>query len=186
MDATRTTTADDLDDLGAVSDRSTVSPTGDRVRELIEGVQLRPAVTQVDDRGELCEIFDPRWGLGAAAMVYAYQAMVRPGKTKGWTVHQLQDDRLFVSLGCLRIVLYDARPTSPTHGRVDEIFLSERNRGLLIIPRGVFHAVQNVGQVDAYFINLPTRPYDHSNPDKLRLPLDTDRIPFSLAPRPGG
>ena len=47
-------------------------------------------------------------------------------------------------------------------------------------------AVQNVGDVDALFVNLPTRPYRHENPDKYRLPLDTDRIPFRLDERAGG
>jgi dTDP-4-dehydrorhamnose 3,5-epimerase len=35
-----------------------------------------------------------------------------------------------------------------------------------------------VGETDAYFVNLPTRAYDHANPDKFRLPLDTDLIPY--------
>ena len=50
----------------------------------------------------------------------------------------------------------------------------------------MWHAVQNVGQVDAYFVNTPTRPYDHAHPDKRRLPVDSDEIPFSLTPRSGG
>ena len=43
-----------------------------------------------------------------------------------------------------------------------------------------------VGDVDAYFVNVPTRPYDHARPDKRRLPLDTPLIPASVAPRAGG
>ena len=171
---------------GAVRDPQTVTPTGEPVRELIAGVVVRSAITHVDDRGEVCEVFDPAWGVSADPLVYVYQAMVRPGKTKGWIVHHQQDDRIFVSLGALRIVLYDAREDSPTQGRINEIFLSERNRGLLVIPRGVFHAVQNVGAVDAYFVNVPTRAYAHQAPDKFRLPIDTDQIPFSLSLRAGG
>jgi dTDP-4-dehydrorhamnose 3,5-epimerase len=49
---------------------------------------------------------------------------------------------------------------------------------LVIIPHGVFHAVQNVGNSDALFFNLPTRPYNHAAPDKYRLPLDPDQIPY--------
>jgi dTDP-4-dehydrorhamnose 3,5-epimerase len=177
---------DDGPPLGAIRDPQSVTPAGQLVRELIAGVQVRPAVTQVDDRGELCEVFDPAWGVLPEPLVYVYQAMVRAGKTKGWIVHRQQEDRLFVALGFVRIVLYDARDESPTRGRVNEIFLSERNRGLVVIPRGVFHAVQNIGQVDAYFINLPTCAYNHGDPDKFRLPIDTDQIPFSLAARQGG
>jgi dTDP-4-dehydrorhamnose 3,5-epimerase len=172
--------------LGARADEATVTPAGQPLRELIAGVVVRPAVTQVDDRGELCEVYDPRWGVSEAPLVYVYQSMVRPGATKGWIVHERQDDRIFVSLGTLRIVLYDAREGSPTQGRVNELVFSERNRALVVIPSGVFHAVQNVGTVDAYFVNAPTKPYDHAAPDKRRLPLDTDRIPFSLGRRSGG
>jgi len=172
--------------LGAVPDEQTVTPAGQPVRDLIAGVQVRSAVTHVDDRGELCEIYDPAWGVLPEPVVYVYQAMVRPGKTKGWILHREQDDRLFVALGFIRIVLYDARAESPTCGRLNEIFLSERNRGLVVIPRGVFHAVQNVGSFDAYYVNMPTRAYNHRAPDKLRLPPDTDQIPFSLTLRAGG
>jgi dTDP-4-dehydrorhamnose 3,5-epimerase len=173
-------------EIGAVQDAETVDGEGRRLQELIAGVVMRPAVTQVDDRGELCEIYDPRWGVSAEPVVYVYQAMVRPGMTKGWVAHEHQEDRLFVSLGTLKIVLYDARDGSATEGRINEFFLSERNRALLVIPRGVFHAVQNVGGSDAYFVNVPTRPFEHAAPDKQRLPFDTDKIPYSLVRRAGG
>ncbi|HVR97751.1 MAG TPA: dTDP-4-dehydrorhamnose 3,5-epimerase family protein [Thermoanaerobaculia bacterium] len=164
--------------IGPIKDRQTVTPEGVRIAPRIAGVVVRPAVTHVDDRGELCEIYNPAWGIHEAPLVYVYQAMVRPHKVKGWVVHHLQDDRLFISLGTLRIVLYDAREGSPTQGEINEIFLGERNRGMVVIPRGVYHAVQNVGDCDAYFVNVPTRAYDHADPDKYRLPLDTDLIPF--------
>ena len=161
-----------------VKDRQTVTSEGVRTAARIAGVVVRPAVTHVDDRGELCEILNPAWGIDDAPMVYAYQSMVRPKKVKGWIVHHLQDDRLFCSLGTLRIVLYDARDGSPTQGMIDEIFVGERSRALVLIPRGVYHAVENVGNVDAYFVNLPTRAYDHENPDKYRLPLVNSVIPY--------
>ena len=172
--------------IEAIPDRQTVTPAGEPVRALIAGVAYRPSVTHVDDRGELCEVYDPRWAVSEEPVAYVYQAMVRPGMTKGWVVHDLQDDRLWVNLGFLKIVLYDARENSPTRGTVNELFVSERNRALIVVPRCVFHAVQNVGQVDAYYMNMPTRPYDHERPDKRRLPLDTDKIPYRLDRRAGG
>jgi dTDP-4-dehydrorhamnose 3,5-epimerase len=45
----------------------------------------------------------------------------------------------------------------------------------------VYHGLQNVGLVDAVFINMPTRPYDHADPDKFRLPLTNDLIPFDFS-----
>ena len=34
-------------------------------------------------------------------------------------------------------------------------------------------------------VNFPTIQYDHSAPDKLRLPLDTPEIPYRFEDRPG-
>ncbi len=53
---------------------------------------------------------------------------------------------------------------------VNEICITERNRLLVFIPRLVLHAVQNIGTTEAIFINVPTRPYNHANPDEYRVP----------------
>lgn len=161
-------------------DNQTVTPEGESVQTLIDGVRVRYAVTHPDERGTMCEIYNPAWGFSDEPMVYLYQATVRPGKIKGWGVHRNHDDRVFTSQGTLKWVLYDDRADSPTHKLVNVIVMSEHNRGLLRIPSGVFHAVQNVGHTDALFINLPTRPYDHADPDKYRLPLNNDLIPYSF------
>jgi dTDP-4-dehydrorhamnose 3,5-epimerase len=162
----------------AVRDRQTVTPEGDLIAERIDGVLVRPAGTIADDRGTICEIFNPAWGFTADDLVYAYEATIRPGVTKGWIVHLESDDRLFFLYGSSRVVLYDAREDSPTYGAVNQIYFDAANRGLLRIPHGVFHAVQNLGTDTAAFVNLPTRPYDHADPDKYRLPLDSALIPY--------
>jgi dTDP-4-dehydrorhamnose 3,5-epimerase len=51
------------------------------------------------------------------------------------------------------------------------------------IPAGVWHAVQNVGHDEAAFINMPSQPYRHDDPDKYRLPLENDVIPYRLTRR---
>jgi dTDP-4-dehydrorhamnose 3,5-epimerase len=38
---------------------------------------------------------------------------------------------------------------------------------------------------NAVLINFPTMPYDHANPDKYRLPLDTKLIPHSFGDTKG-
>ena len=161
-------------------DQQTVTPEGRSVAPRIAGATVRPAVTLPDERGEICEILNPAWGVSEAPIVYVYQASVRPGRIKGWVYHLEQEDRIFVSMGALKIVLYDLRDDSPTAGMINEIHLSERNRGLLVIPRRVAHAVENVGETEALFINMPTRPYNHQNPDKYRIPIDSGEIPYSF------
>ena len=85
-----------------------------------------------------------------------------------------------MSQGTIQVVLYDAREDSPTHGLVNDLCFSEHNRALFTIPAGVWHALKNVGDKDALFVNMPTRAYDHADPDKFRLPLDNDVIPYRL------
>jgi len=161
-------------------DTPTVSATGERLQTQIEGVRIRPAIVQSDERGSITELMNPDWDFTDEPLVYVYQTTVRPGKKKGWIVHFEQDDRLFFDDGTAKVALYDARTGSPTYGVVNVLFLGDANRGLLRIPAGVFHGVVNVGEHDLRFINCPTRPYRHDRPDKARLPADTDAIPYKL------
>ncbi len=166
-------------------DVQTVSADGEPVGHLIEGVEIRYGITQIDERGTLCEILDARWDVSDSPIVYVYQFTIRPSMAKGWHVHRLHDDRIFISQGELKVVLYDGRPDSPTHGMINEIHRSELRRSLMVIPRGVFHAHLNMGTTDALLVSMPTRGYDHSSPDVFRLPLDTDAIPYSFEERLG-
>ena len=159
-------------------DAQTVTPQGDPVQKLLDGVCVRAAATHLDERGSVCEIYNPAWGFTDEPLVFVYQTTIRPGQTKGWVLHLEPDDRLFFSTGDVKVVLYDARPASSTFGQLNIHCFGETNRALLRIPRGVYHALQNVGQHDALFLNLPTRPYRHEDPDKYRLPLDTPEIPY--------
>lgn len=147
-------------------------------REPIDGVRIREARTIPDDRGTVCVAYDPRWDFTEEPMVYCYEVSIRPGAVKGWILHETYDDRLFLAAGTVRWVLFDERADSPTRGTLSELFFDEQHRSLLRIPRGVWHAVQNVGGADSRMLNFPTAPYDYESPDKTRLPLDTDRIPY--------
>lgn len=168
-----------------VKDKQTVTADGDTIAREIDGVTMRRMRCIEDDRGEVVEIFRPAWGFHPDPLVYVYQASVRPKAIKGWIVHEKQDDRIFISRGTLRWALYDNRPESPTYELLNVFVSSERNRLLFVIPRGVYHAVQNIGQDEAVFVNMPTRAYDHADPDKFRLPVKNDLIPFDFTDTPG-
>ncbi|HEY3641617.1 MAG TPA: dTDP-4-dehydrorhamnose 3,5-epimerase family protein [Xanthobacteraceae bacterium] len=167
--------------LAAASrDKQTVTPEGRAIGSLIEGVRIRDAPTHTDERGSVVEIYDLRWGWHAAPMVAAHCFTIRPGFVKGWGLHKTHEDRYFILQGDMNLVLYDARPDSSTYGHVCKILMSELNRRLVNIPRFVWHAEHNVGTTDVVVIDLPTEPYDHANPDKYRLPIDTPLIPHSF------
>ena len=160
--------------------QQSVTAEGDYVAPVIDGVRIRPAVTHPDRRGAVCEIYNVDWDFAEEPLVYVYEITIRPGVTKGWVKHQRQDDRLFIMEGVVRVTLYDDRPDSPTNGLVTDRCFDEHTRALVRIPEGVWHAIGNVGLTDAKLVNLPTRAYDHADPDKWELPLDTDLIPFDF------
>ncbi len=125
-------------------------------------------------------MFRPSWGFHPDPLVYVYYVTLRPGSIRGWVVHRKQDDRIFTAGGALQWAFFDDRADSPTRGLLNVHTWSERNRVLFTIPVGVYHAVKNVGVTEAHFVNMPNQPYDHADPDKFRLPLENDLIPFAF------
>ena len=166
--------------IAAVRDGPTVASDGRSLGEMTEGVTFRPVPTHADARGTVMEMFDPRWLWHPDPLVFAYCFTIRPGVAKGWNLHKLHADRYFLLQGEMELVLYDPRPGSATYGKVSRMVLSERNRGIVNVPRNVWHADHNIGTSDAVVVNFPTRPYDHADPDKYRLPLDTPLIPHTF------
>jgi dTDP-4-dehydrorhamnose 3,5-epimerase len=166
---------------GPVQDVQTVTPDGERLAPVPDGVTFRDVPTHVDDRGTVFEMFDERWDWHPDPLVFAYTFTIRPGKAKGWGMHKRHEDRYCLVFGELEIALYDDRADSPTRGLGTSVFLSHHRRRLMNIPAGVWHADRNVGETDAVIVNFPTIPYDHTDPDKYRLPLDTDQIPYRFA-----
>ena len=175
----------DLTLASAVRDRQMARPDGSLVRRLIDGVHIKPLTTQVDARGSITELYDPRWNWHPEDLVFAYTFSIRPGFVKGWNLHKEHEDRYALIHGEMEVVLYDPRPESPTYGDVCRIVLSEHPRCIVNIPRNVWHADHNIGSTDLVVVNFPTTPYDHANPDKYRLPIDTDLIPYSFGDAKG-
>jgi dTDP-4-dehydrorhamnose 3,5-epimerase len=170
----------DLTRAAASRDRQTVSVDGKPIQTLIEGVSIRDVPTHTDERGSVVEIYDLRWGWHPAPMVFAHSFMIRPGFVKGWGLHETHEDRYFILLGDMELVLFDPRPNSSSYGKVGKILMSESNRRLVNIPALVWHAEHNIGTKDVVVIDLPTEPYNHADPDKYRLPIDTPLIPYSF------
>jgi dTDP-4-dehydrorhamnose 3,5-epimerase len=175
-----------MNQLEGIKDQQKVTPDGKPVARRIHGVVLRQTITHVDNRGTLCEVYDPRWGISDLPIVYIYQFTILPGIVKGWAKHLKKDDRIFVTKGRVRIGLYDDRPDSPTYQMTNDLYLSDLHRSLVIIPKGVYHALQAIGDQEAVCISMPTVAYDFEDPDVYRLPPNTDLIPLSFGPILGG
>ena len=161
-------------------DAASVTSSGEPLVRLPHGVTFRRATTHLDDRGSVCEMFDRRWNWHPDPIVFVYLFTLRPGMVKGWGLHKEHEDRYFVINGEMEVVMYDVRPDSPTRGEISKVVLSEYDRRLMNIPPGIWHANRNLASTDTLVVNFPTRPYEHDNPDKYRLPLDTDEIPHKF------
>jgi dTDP-4-dehydrorhamnose 3,5-epimerase len=164
----------------AVQDRQTVTSAGVEVVPVIHGVRFWRVPTHSDERGSVTELYNPAWNWHPEPLVYSYTFTIRPGIVKGWNLHKEHEDRYCILQGEMELVLYDAREDSPTFGRIGRIVLSEHDRRLVNVPRFVWHADRNIGTRDVVVVNFPTKPYDHANPDKYRLPIDTPLIPHSF------
>jgi len=143
----------------------------------IEGVRLNRLFTHEDGRGDLTVLFS-NLNEAIELVPHVYVVTAVAGSIRAWVYHKRQSDRLAFTNGSFRVALYDLRPTSRTYGKLNVMDVGERNKVLLTIPPEVVHGVHNRGTVAATFINMPTRVYDASNPDKSRLPYGNQGIPY--------
>ncbi|MCL6283607.1 dTDP-4-dehydrorhamnose 3,5-epimerase family protein [Ruegeria sp. 2012CJ41-6] len=165
---------------GSSQQAQTVEKTGQSVAKVIDGVREFSPPTHEDERGSLCELYSDSWGFDDIPMVHAYAVTVRPNQVKGWACHQTQVDRYFFFSGAVKLVLYDARPESPTYKLVTEKTYSDINRALVSVPPGVFHAVECVGPQEGLLFNIPSHTYNYEKPDKIICPIDTPDIPYTF------
>ena len=164
-----------------IKDPQLISLEGKILQDEIQGLIIHRTPPIEDERGEVVEAYRPSWNISSEPMVYAYFVTIRPQAIKGWVMHKLQDDRIFVNRGVQLWAFFDNREDSPTYKKFMKITVSERNRALIVIPIGVYHAVKNIGTEEAQFMNFPTKPYNRESPDKYRLPVKNDLIPFDFS-----
>lgn len=150
-----------------------------RIENQISGVELRRLSTKSDGRGDLTVLLSNQRNTDLDKP-HVYLVTAAAQSLRGWVYHKRQSDRLAFLSGQLRVVLYDLRPDSPTYRELNVLNLGAANKILLTIPPFVVHAVQNLGDTDAQFINMPTRAYDPANPDKSRLPVGHPGIPYQF------
>jgi len=126
----------------------------------IDGVVIRDLRKFADSRGWLAELFrhdelDPSF-----YPVMAYTSSTNPGVTRGPHEHVGQADFFcFIGPSNFKLRLWDNRPGSETFNHVTTVVVGEKNPKSVLIPPGVVHAYQNVGEVDGIVINCPNQLY---------------------------
>ena len=126
----------------------------------IKDVVVRDLRQFNDQRGWLSELFRHDELAAEFFPVMAYISSTNPGVTRGPHEHVAQAD-LFCFLGPsnFRLRMWDNRPDSSTFRQVMTLVVGADDPKAVIIPKGVVHAYQNVGQVDGIVINCPNRLY---------------------------
>lgn len=163
----------------AKKDQPTVSSSGEVISGSINGVVVSKPPVHSDHRGSLVEMFTHPdfWNFNFA---YAYQTSIRPGMLKGWFAHEHKNDRYHLVTGELLVLLYDDREDSPTRGLTQKLVLSEATSRQVLIPAQVWHLSLNIGNSDAILVNLPSTHYDHENPDRFYISIDSGDIPVDV------
>ena len=150
----------------------------------IQGVSLKHLKVIPDERGWLMEILrcdDPQFTqFGQVYLTTAYPKVV-----KAWHYHKKQTDNFTCIHGMMKVALYDARNDSPTFKSLMELFIGKKNPVLITVPPGVYHGFKAIGTETAYFLSIPTLPFNYDHPDEFRLPTDTEEIPYDWGLTPG-
>jgi len=144
---------------------------------MINGVQVKELKIIPDERGWLLEILRSDDKLfekfGQLYLTTAYLGVV-----KAWHYHKKQTDNFTCVHGMMKVVLYDARKDSPTYKEINEFFIGEKNPLLVKVPPLVYHGFKAIGTKTAYFLSIPTEPYNYKDPDEYRIPPDSSDIPY--------
>ncbi len=142
---------------------------------MIDGVKVIPLTRIPDERGAIChmlradqEHFD-RFG-------EIYFSLVYPGVIKAWHLHKEMTLNYAVPIGMIKLVLYDDRKESTTHGDLVEIYTGQLKYALIIVPPMIWNGFKGVGAEPALVANCATHPHD---PDEIvRIDPFTDTIPY--------
>ena len=151
---------------------------------MIEGVVVKELRMIPDERGYLMEMLRSDWP-EYERFGQVYLTAVYPGVVKGWHYHKIQTDHFICVHGMAKVVLYDGREGSPTHGEVNEFFMGWQRPQLLKIPAGVLHGFKGISEDMALIVNVPTELYNYAEPDEYRLPAHSDQVPYDWARKDG-
>jgi len=135
----------------------------------IHDVRTKKLRLMPDERGWLLEILradDPEL---FTKFGQVYVSATYPGVVKAWHYHKRQVDHFACVAGMVKLVLIDMRENSPTNGAVNEFFLGSQNPMLVQVPNLVYHGWKCISSETSLVVNVPTEPYQYTDPDEYRL-----------------
>ena len=142
---------------------------------MIEGVKIIPLKKILDERGKVMHMLkrtDPHF----IEFGEIYFSCAWPGAIKAWHIHKSMTINNAVIWGHAKLVLYDLRENSSTHGELMELFIGEDNYCLVQMPPGIANGYKPYGDKMVILANCATEP--HTPDEIIRIdPFDND-IPY--------
>ncbi|HVY68199.1 MAG TPA: dTDP-4-dehydrorhamnose 3,5-epimerase family protein [Patescibacteria group bacterium] len=149
---------------------------------MIEGVKIKKLATHLTEDGYFREILRDEDGL-LEKFGQTSVSLAHPGFIKAFHWHKQQDDLWYIASGQVRTVLYDTRQDSPTYRQTQVVIMGENDPQLVLIPKGVAHGYQVLGQKPAVLLYHTTM---HYNPqDEFRIAWNDPEINFDWSVKNG-
>lgn len=150
-------------------------------KQRIDEVVIEKQKVIPDNRGRLGEILrvdDQNFkGFGQC-----YFTTGLPNVVKAFHIHKIAWDYWYVVHGDIQLVLFDDRDNSPTKGLINVFYIGVHNPSSVLIPPYVVHGFKTISEHEAIIINIPSEPYDYTNPDEYRIephgvvPFDWNKV----------
>jgi dTDP-4-dehydrorhamnose 3,5-epimerase len=123
----------------------------------LPNVTIRSLNKFADSRGWLAEIFREDEIPAELMPAMSYISVTLPGVARGPHEHVDQTDLFVFFSGAYELHLWENRPGQPPAYEVHHV--GEDNPAAIFVPPGVVHAYRNVGEKEAFVLNLPNRLY---------------------------
>lgn len=138
--------------------------------DLIAGVQVKPFPIWPDDRGYFLEVLRVRQGLAADFPTETTQvstALSYHGTIKAFHFHLHQTDLWVPSIGMFQVALVDLRPSSPTYGVKNTLYVGALNPMQVLIPPGIGHGYKVIGESHGVLVYVTDRLYNPSDEGRI-------------------
>ena len=142
---------------------------------MIEGVKVIPLRRIPDERGTIYHMLkrtDPHF----TRFGEIYFSTIYPGVVKGWHLHKNMTLNYACVHGRIKLVIYDERDRSTTHGELMEVFLGPDQYALVVIPPGLWNGFRGMGSEAAIMADCTDIP--HEEVESVRIDPFENHIPY--------
>ena len=144
--------------------------------KMIEGVSISPLPQFFDERGKVMRMLRED-DVNFERFGEIYFSCTYPDVVKAWHIHSEMQLNYACISGIVKVVLFDRREGSKTHGMFNEFILSPENYFLLTVPSKIWNGFKAIGTEMAIVANCAT--VAHRADEISRLPFDTGEIDYN-------